>query len=110
MKKFILFILITILVTSCVPMPTPSENDKVNNAEKSICYYKINGKLKAKYVIKFEYDGHKYIQFGYRDRQIVHNPDCDCHNRQQTKTETIIIEKEKKVENNNNNYDDLFNF
>ena len=82
--KFILFLAAVYLI-ACAPIDsanTPSPEDHVSYKGSSPGVYND-------VVTKFEFEGHKYIRFGeYRSQTIVHDPDCECHQKYIPATET----------------------
>lgn len=79
MKKFILFLTAMVLLTGC------KEYKECERAEKAEIDQENPGLFDQ--VIKFEYEGHKYIWFRAQtvdthsiawDGGIVHDPDCPC--------------------------------
>lgn len=70
MKKLLIGIIVIIAMCSC----EPETQTKIYTADGA-----------SLYVRKFEYDGHKYIEFS-RTLEVydnytgyVHDPDCPCH-------------------------------
>ena len=81
--KFILF-LATVFLVACVCTP---EGRTVNEASNDQIWYKIKGSefISSMPIMKFEYDGHKYIMFGDGEgKSVVHDPNCPCHNHYQS--------------------------
>ena len=69
----LIVVLFGLLITpSCTKLPTPEGQVFVIPGDQSSSYVSVK---------HFEYNGHKYIQFGNcNNRSIVHDPDCPCHN------------------------------
>lgn len=87
MKKVIYIIATALLLAACCNMEEIKSQESA--VEKEYLYLKDGqGSLG---VLRFEYDGHKYILFtsGETRNGFVHDPDCPCHTVEATtKTET----------------------
>lgn len=82
MKKMF-FIMLTIMLTSCVN----ADNCNVPEVERhETMYIEYSDGLHRKLTpVHFNYNGHKYSTFmGYESHSTVHDPDCDCHKNEKT--------------------------
>lgn len=87
MKKVIYIIAMALCLSACCNMEEIKTQE--STVEKEYLYLKDGqGSLG---VLRFEYDGHKYILFtsGETRNGFVHDPDCPCHTvKASSKTET----------------------
>ena len=81
MKKVIYIIVMALCLSACCMEEVKHQESA---AEKEYLYLNDQGTLG---VIRFEYDGHKYILFtsGETRNGFVHDPDCPCHEQYVTK-------------------------
>ena len=75
MKKVIYIIAMALCLTACCMEEVKHQESAV---EKEYLYLSGQGSLG---VLRFEYNGHKYILFtsGESRNGFVHDPDCPCH-------------------------------
>ena len=87
MKKVIYIIAMALCLSSCCNMEEIKSQESVVEKE----YLYLSNGQGTLGVLRFEYDGHKYILFtsGESRNGFVHDPNCPCHTvESSSKTET----------------------
>lgn len=79
-NTFKIFTLLFVAI-SFIACMSRQEDEEVYETSTDIVWYNDGIITSGLNVTPFEYNGHKYIMFGFGDgKAIVHNPDCHCNN------------------------------